>query len=236
MNISFKLLFNLSTVLVLSAACSKEPVLGSGSLVIKSSSGEAPELMSFMNIPKLFDDVIVGDVSKMNIKVYELWLSAKADCSDAEQVVDYGSEGENKDFTAGDVLFSASPADGTYKCLMMRMSDIIDFESEEAGSICETDTEYTMDIFRDETWKNADGTDLEGSGTDEDPVDNKPFTILTTDMDAALGEGFHENQTVELSEGLVVPGNATFYFSGVNSVVEEGDSCRMSPSSVGFGP
>lgn len=235
MKIQYKTLLTLTCVLVLNAACSSDSDSG-GTLVIKSSAGEAPEVMSFLSRPKLFDEVVVGDVSKMNIKVYELWLSANADCTDAEKVVDYGSAGENKDFTAGDVLFSASPADGTYKCLMMRMSDVIDFESEDEGTECQKNTEYTMDIFRDETWKNADGSDLEGSGSSESPVNNKPYTIFTTDRDAALGEGYHENQIIELTDGLVVPGNATFYFSGVNSIVEDTGYCGMNPSSVGFGP
>src|SRR4051812_11612180 len=59
--------------------------------------------------------VTIGTPTQVKIKVYGLWLSTSADCSSPVEVANFGTTGVEKNFSDGDVLFTGTPTDGTYK-------------------------------------------------------------------------------------------------------------------------
>jgi hypothetical protein len=193
-------------------------------LTVKGSAGAPPEVqMSVAHTPRPsfnMAQVTTGDPASVNIGMYALWISQHTDCSSPVLVQDYGNTPEVKNLVANPVLFSGSPATGSYPCVVIKMSDVIGFTSATTFGTCEAGTVYTQDIYRDgETdWKDVDLNSITGHGSDEVPVNDGVTIVLTTDTAAAIGRGFSGNQVVQLASALPVPSSSTFYWNGEGSV------------------
>jgi hypothetical protein len=169
--------------------------------------------------------------------MYALWISSNADCSAPTLVQDYGDAGEVKDLVQNPVLFSAEAADATYECVIIRMSDVIGFESASSFGTCEANVAYETDIYREgqTDWKDADLNPIIGTGTDSVPSNDHVALVMTTDTTAAIGRGFSGNQVIALASPLVVPGQSTFYWNGQGSVTSEpGYPCGLQPGAPAF--
>ena len=136
-------------LLLLAAACSSEGTIGSTpSLTVTGSAGAPPALLSAMAAPRhpvSFSNasfVPSGDPSAVRIGMYTLWISSNGDCSSPTLVQDYGDAGEVKDLVQNPVLFSAEAADATYECVIIRMSDVVGFESASSFGTCEANVAY----------------------------------------------------------------------------------------------
>ena len=66
---------------------------------------------------------VVGNPSKVSIGMYAFYLSQNEDCSAPVAMTDNGSTAVVKDFAQNPVLFTGTPAAGTYKCVILRISD-----------------------------------------------------------------------------------------------------------------
>lgn len=167
-------------LLLVAAACSTEVTIGSQpSLTVTGSAGAPPALMKRVAAPRrraAFSIVPVtsGDPSAVRIGMYTLWISSNGDCSAPTLVQDYGDAGEVKDLVQNPVLFSADAAEGTYECVIIRMSDVIGFESASSFGTCEADVAYEQDIYRagESDWKDADLNPIIGTGSDEVPIND----------------------------------------------------------------
>jgi hypothetical protein len=182
---------------------------------------------------------LTGDPSSISLGMYALYVSTNADCSNYTTLVDHGTTVDYKDFAADPTLFEASPTDGTYNCVAMRMSDVIRFQPATTFGTCDAGTEYQQDIYRsdsDETpWKDMDLNDIVGTGSDSIPVDDHVTIVMTTDTAAAMARGFSKSQIVPLGSGLVVPGSSTFYWGAEGSVsTGEGRQCGLEKGTPAF--
>jgi hypothetical protein len=230
--------------LLVAAACSSEGAIGSTpSLTVTGSAGAPPALLSAMAAPRRpvsFSNasfVISGDPSAVRIGMYALWISSNGDCSSPTLVQDYGDAGEVKDLVQNPVLFSAEAADATYECVIIRMSDVVGFESASSFGTCEENVAYEQDIYREgqTDWKDADLNPIIGTGTDSLPSNDHVALVMTTDPTAAIGRGFSSNQVIALASPLVVPGQSTFYWNGQGSVTSEpGYPCGLQPGAPAF--
>ncbi len=166
---------------------------------------------------------LTGDPSSISLGMYALYISTNADCSGYITVVDHGTTVDYKDFAAEPILFEGSPADGTYNCVALRMSDVIRFQPATTFGGCVAGTDYQQDIYRSDSgdesaWKDIDLNDVVGTGTDSIPVDDHVTIVMTTDTAAAIARGFSPNQIVALGSALLVPGANTFYWGAAGSV------------------
>jgi hypothetical protein len=228
-------------------ACSQDgPSTGSDTaLTVTGSAGAPPSAAvslasaSYQTALGVGDETPVtnGDPAAVLIGMYALYISSNADCSSATLVQDYGEAGEVKDLAQNPVLFSADAAEGTYNCVLMRMSDVIGFRSESSFGTCEADVDYQQDIYREgeSDWKDVDLNPIVGTGTDEAPADDRVTVVMTTNPQAALAVGFSEGQIVTLGSSLVVPAQSTFYWNGDGSVTtEDGRPCGLEPGQPVF--
>jgi hypothetical protein len=169
--------------------------------------------------------------------MYTLWISSNGDCSAATLVQDYGQPGEVKDLVQNPVLFSTDAAAGTYECVIIRMSDVVNFESASSFGNCAVNVAYEMDIYREgqSDWKDVDLNPIIGTGTDEAPINDRVTLVITTDTTAAIARGFSGNQTIALASPLVVPGQSTFYWNGQGSVTSvDAYPCGLQPGRPAF--
>jgi hypothetical protein len=230
--------------LLVAAACSSDGTIGSTpSLTVTGSAGAPPALLSAMAAPRRpvsFSNasfVTSGDPSAVRIGMYALWISSNGDCSAPTLVQDYGDAGAVKDLVQNPVLFSAEAANATYECVIIRMSDVVGFESASSFGTCEANVAYEQDIYREgqTDWKDADLNPIIGTGTDSIPSNDHVALVMTTDTTAAIGRGFSSNQVIPLASPLVVPGQSTFYWNGQGSVTSvPGYPCGLQPGAPAF--
>jgi hypothetical protein len=238
----------LAAVLFALSACSDSSTSpgDSPSLTIMGSSSTPPALalssprrLSFSSAGPQ-EGGLTGDPSSISLGMYALYISPNADCSDYTTVVDHGTTVDYKDFATNPTLFEGSPADSTYNCVALRMSDVIRFQPATTFGGCVAGTEYQQDIYRsdsdDDPWKDIDLNDVVGTGSDEVPVDDHVTIVMTTDTTAAIARGFSSNQIVALGSALVVPGSNTFYWGAEGSVsTADGQSwCGLEKGSPAF--
>jgi hypothetical protein len=214
-------------------ACSSasSPTAGSQLTVIGAAFAPPPSAPSLFTPP-----VPSGDPAALRIGVYALYISSNADCSSPVLVQDYGATAVTKDFVANPVLFTGSPADGSYPCVAIKMSDVIRMEPDSSFGNCVAGTEYAGDIYRagETDWKDVDLNPITGTGTDSMPSDDRVTLIMTRDTAAAIGRGFSPNQTIQLGSDLIVPSQSTFYWNGQGSVVDQGGQCGINPGQPSF--
>jgi hypothetical protein len=202
-------------------------VLGSASAppLILSSGTHAPRTAA-----------LTGDPGALRIGVYAMYISPNADCSSAVLVQDYGATPSVKDFVSNPVLFTGTPASGSYQCVAIKMSDVIRVQPATTFGVCDSTVEYAGDIYRagESDWKDIDLNTIVGTGTDTVPADDHVTIILTRDTTAAQNRGFSTHQTLPLSSDLIVPNQSTFYWNGQGTVTDQGGACGVNPGQPSF--
>ena len=228
----------LSTLLisgcVVLGACSGSAVAPLQTLTVYGSAG-APPVLS----PAAVDSapgVESGDAASMLVVLYALWVSPSGDCSDPVLVEDDGDVAPYKDLVQNPTLFSGTPPVGTYRCIIVRMSDVLRMVPAGSFGPCVAGTEYSADIYRDrETdWKDVNLNPIVGHGSETTPVNDHVTVFLTRDTEAAISRGISGNQVVFLGSDLVVPTSSTFYWNGQGFVVNEGGRCSLQPGHPEF--
>jgi hypothetical protein len=233
----------LAGVLALVSGCSDGAQAPADSLTIHGSGSAAPALATgataaMVRTPAaaFSEAVLSGDPASMSVGMYALYISANEDCSEPILVADYGATAQIKDFMQSPVLFTGTPAAGTYKCVIFRMSDVIGMVPATSFGACVAGTFYEGDIYRDgqNDWKDQDLNPIIGTGTDEAPLDDHVAIFLTGNPAAVEARGASENQTVLLHSDLIVPGQSTFYWNAQGSVTAEGGACGIQPGQPEF--
>jgi hypothetical protein len=222
-------------------ACSDTVQAPSNTLTIKGAATAAPKAAATVSRTAAAymppdSGLPTGDPASMTIGLYALYISPNADCSSPVLVSDNGTTAVQKDFVQTPVLFTGSPAAGTYKCVMLKMSDVLHMKPATSFGPCVTGTEYAGDIYRDgETdWKDPQLNQVVGHGTDSLPVDDHVTIFMTRDTSAAYARGISPHQTIALGSDLIVPGQSTFYWNGQGSVWSEHGMCSLQPGQPEF--
>ncbi|MCX6111957.1 MAG: hypothetical protein NTY22_01550 [Proteobacteria bacterium] len=216
----------LPTIICILAACGSSS--GGGTYTVKSSTSAVATTVSIgtNEIGNTF-----GSPTALKQKFYAAWISPNEDCTNAVLLQDYGDAGHVVDFYSGEVIFSGSPADGTYKCLISKSSDIQTFipdaaaEGHWTAAVCSSTTTYTEDIFKADTpiitYLNKDGTTINGQGTYTAPVEQVIYSYITTNPSAIIAKGAHAQQVLTLATPLIVPGQGTLYTDFTGQVSKE---------------
>ena len=216
------------------SACSSTP---SPTFTVKVSSS-ATETTS-----KLFNIVMpatIGSTTEQKITMYAIWLSTNEDCSAPVKFVDFGDAGQEFDFNQNPTVYSGSPADGTYKCLITEMSDVMKFKVDDVavtnwGAACEnTTTEYSYDIYRradvdTDQWVDINGDLITSTGSPAVPGFDKVYTFSSTvacNADSSLrcttvkanGVAIHSYQYAPMASPLIAPGQTTLYMDFTDKV------------------
>jgi hypothetical protein len=227
-------------LVALASACSDGAQAPADTLTIHGSGSAAPALATGAAVvasPTAAADLILsGDPASMSVGMYALYISANEDCSEPILVADYGATAQAKDFMQSPVLFTGSPAVGTYKCVIFKMSDVIGMVPATSFGACVAGTFYEGDIYREgqTDWKDAELNPIIGTGTDDAPIDDHVAIFLTGNPAAVEARGVSPNQTVLLHSDLIVPGQSTFYWNAQGSVTAEGGACGIQPGQPEF--
>ena len=219
-----------------SAACSQTAAAPDQTLTVHGSAGAPTAVSLRASRAQVGVAIATGNPSSLRVKMYALYISPNADCSAMELVQDYGDAAPYKDLVQNPLLFSAATAAGSYACVAMRMSDVIEFTPATTFSSCTAGTEYTRDVYRagESDWKDVDLNTVVGSGTLDAPVDDHATVFMTTDTTAAIARGISTNQTILLATPLVVPAATTFYWNGDGTVVDDNGRCSIDPGRPSF--
>lgn len=215
------------------------PIAPPATLTVTGAAAAPATVANHPNVSASPTDTMVtnGDPSSIRVGVYTLWISQNADCSAPQLVQDHGPSAVQGDLMANPVLFSGSPANGTYACILIKMSDVVQFRSASTFGTCQTDVDYRQDIYRhgESDWKDANLNSIIGHGTDGLPVDDQVTLVLTTSLQAAVARGFSQNQVIPLQSPLSVPAASTFYWNGQGTVTSlDGRPCGLEPGRPSF--
>lgn len=198
-------------------------------------AGSAPAA-SAQASPGAPDGGLWGAASSVTIHLYALWISHSPDCADPVLVQQLPAAGVDQDFMQNPVLFQGSPANGSYQCVMFKMSDVLRMKPATSFGACVANVEYSGDIYREgeNDWKDVDLNPITGSGTDESPVNDHVTIFMTRSPAAAIARGISENQIVELGSNLIVPGQSTFVMDASQAVLSWGTGCGLEKPAISF--
>ena len=226
------------TFLAFAAACSKEPgtAPNADAALTVYGAGSAPGNAPSFAPDDLPPGALTGGAASLNLNVYALWISKHADCSEPVLVQQYSAAGVEKDFMQHPVLFTGSPENGAYQCVVFKLSDVIKVKPATTFGACVQGTEYAGDIYRDgeNDWVDVNLNPVVGHGTDEVPVDDHVTIFMSRNPSAAIARGASEHQVLELQANLVVPAHSTFVMDASNRVVSYQGQCGMMPPTPTF--
>jgi hypothetical protein len=186
------------------------------------------------------------NASSLNLSVYSVMLSTSPLCTSPVTIFNSATPVE-MDFLATPTLGSGNPPDGTYNCVIIKMSDLIKYKPSSTSGSCVASTEYTADVCRSDNGGTTLAPDASGSptactGTDSSPVADPVYLYLTTNATAGTGGNTFRQPTstvstsgLNLAAPLVISGTARSKFV-VNATgkVDDSSSCGMNPPVFGF--
>ena len=193
-----------------------------------------------------------GSPTSFTMTLYQAWISANTDCSSPVLIEDHGAAGTVVNLSTSPILFSGTPAAGSYPCLIIVASDNLKFTvnttavTAHVGCI-DTTTINVHDTYRhgepdDGTWIDLDGNPIDATGSRAAPGVDKVTTFATTDtatVVAGIGSTpAHMNQVLLLTSPMVVPGSVTLQQNWTDGIDNENDGpnnyCTLEDGSMGF--
>ncbi|WP_295760700.1 hypothetical protein [Undibacterium sp.] len=186
------------------------------------------------------------NASSLKLKVYAIMLSTSPLCTNPFTV--FSSIGTEVDFLTSPTLGSGNPPDGTYNCVIIKMSDNIKFTPSTSGGACVGGTEYVAETCSTNNHGTSNAPDVATvstcTGTDAAPVPDIVYLYLSTNPLAGTGGNTFlqpgntsSTSGIHLSAPLVIAGSARskFVVNATGSVDgTSGGSCGMNPPAFGF--
>lgn len=182
-----------------------------------------------------------GTPRSVFMKIYSLWLSPNADCSSAINVFD-SSAAMEFDMVSGPTIGGGNPPDGTYQCLIMKISDQVRFVVNAAEGSCTAGYTGTLDLCRTAGGASQttpfDGTNFLTNTTCTTGVDNTIYLYISTGASCTTGCGgaFKRPATagtategINLGNAFVVSGSTagTFVADFTGKVDGSGATCDV---------
>jgi len=205
----------------------------------------------FIGLVMLAAQAFALDASSLKLQVYSVMISTSSLCTSPTTIFNNAVPTE-VDFLVTPVLGSSGspsiPADGTYNCVIIKMSDNIKFKPSTTSGSCTAGTEYTADVCRTDNSGSTRAPDAGGAATactgnattaSPDPV----YLYLTTNVTAGTGGNTFLQPTstvstngINLTSPLVVAGTTASRFSvnATGKVDGSGVTCGMNPPVFGF--
>ena len=183
-----------------------------------------------------FADVTDGvDPGYVKVKVYEFRVAKNADCSNGIEVYRTASPAY-EDLTHNPTLGSGTIPDGTYNCVMMRMSDNLRFTASVQDSLhtCTPGVDSTTDVGHDDTAVDPDGTQhpLGPAGTE-----NIVWLYIRTNAPTGQNtNAFAPTGGIPLTSPLVVSGDTahTMVFDFSGRIGDDHGACSCDAPTLGF--
>ena len=202
---------------------------------------------SLLGAVLLSSQAMALDASSLKLQVYSVMLSTSPLCTNPYTVFSKATPTE-VDFLQAPTLGSGNPADGTYNCVIIKMSDIIKFTPSASAGLCTAGTQYMADVCRSDNGGMTQAPDAVGAptmcqGTDAAPVSDPVYLYLTTNPGQAKGGNTFMQPTsassmngLKLTAPLVIAGTAKskFVVDATGQVGDDGISCGMNPPVFGF--
>ncbi len=116
------------------------------------------------------------DPSSVLIKIYEIRLSHSADCSNSILMVS-NPTGLTQDFVSNPTLGSGAIPNGSYQCIMVKLSNLITFTPATGEGFCAAGASTTRNVFQasgNSISIDPNGATIHGIGTTSDTTEN-PF-------------------------------------------------------------
>ncbi len=233
------------TLAALLAACGGESeaptltVIGSMSSVKTARAQPLYERILAALLPAARAQVMAGGATALKMRFYTLHASPNADCTSPILIADNGAAGVELNLADSPVLFRSSPPAGTYRCLIIKASDLMKITPDDDAPAppCTHGVELTKDLYRapDTDYKDLAGTPITAHGTDAVPAGDTVYFFASTDTASVTSAS--PNQTVPMSGALVVPGATTFYLDPSGSVTSTGGIpayCSLEGGRMGF--
>ncbi len=187
------------------------------------------------------------DASSLKLQVYSVMLSASPSCTSPVTVFSSAAPTE-VDFLSSPTLGSGNPADATYNCVIIKMSDLIKFTPSSTSGSCTAGTEYVADVCRTDNNGTTQAPDAVGAptactGTDSAPLADVVYLYLTTNASAGVGGntfmqpiGVNSPNGLNLTAPLVIAGTARskFIVNATGKVDGSFSTCGMNPPVFGF--
>lgn len=192
---------------------------------------------------------IALDASSLKLQVYSVMLSTSPLCTSPVTVFSSPTATE-VDFLSNPTLGSGNPADATYQCVIIKMSDLIKFKPSASSGSCTAGTEYVADVCRSDNGGTTHAPDAAGAmtsctGTDAVPHADPVYLYLTTNASAGSGGGTFVQPTsissgsgLNLTAPLIISGSAKskFVVNATGKVSGSDVTCGMNPPVFGFKP
>ena len=187
------------------------------------------------------------DASSLKLQVYSVMLSTSPLCTSPVTVFSSTTPTE-VDFLSNPTLGSGNPPDGTYNCVIIKMSDLIKFTPTGTSGSCVAGTQYVADVCRTDNSGTTQAPDATGAptactGTDIAPASDAVHLYLTTNTTAGTGgETFLQPTSpssgngLNLTAPLVISGTASskFVVNATGKVSGVDLTCGMNPPIFGF--
>lgn len=213
-----------------------------------------------------------ADTSSATVHLYKAYISANGNCASATAFYDAADDTTNRvadangnyyvnvDMNTDPTIGSGTLADGTYNCVIFKMSDQNGFvPATDAGSACVAGTTYTIDVCYDYTGGGSPPTTYDPetgattSCTEATGTEDVVWVYISTYSTATEGDQFHSAFMPPTASGDSDHGFAlgtgtinftsdmtgTFVFGTAGKVLtrEERDGtlrCDMQPPNFGF--
>lgn len=186
------------------------------------------------------------NASSLKLSVYGVMVSTSSLCTNPVTIFNNAAPSV-LDFITNPTLGSSgsptNPPDGTYNCIIIKMSDnILYTPSASLGGICLAGTQYTSDVCN---VGNGGTTNVPGSGVTTNCTNNPDvvYLYLTTNTNAGTGGGSFTQPLnaastagIKLTSPLVVSSNISskFIVNATGKVNTAGGACGMNPPVFGF--
>ncbi|MEO8478192.1 MAG: hypothetical protein ABI542_01060 [Gemmatimonadota bacterium] len=223
------LLLPLAAAFMACGSKSTGPGDSNGEFVVRGSGSVTASSLSQLNV----------DPSVFSVAFFEIRLSSNTDCSGPYVSVLTASPARRLDMkTNPEIVRVAGLPDGTYPCLAMRISDLLQFVPATTEGVCIGGTSYTHDTYRvgneSVAFKDINGAPITAHGTDAAPAEDPVWAFASTNPSAVEARGYSQNQIITLSASLHVPGSTTFYWDATNALQSTGSECDIVAGNVGF--
>jgi hypothetical protein len=187
------------------------------------------------------------DPATLKLKVYAVYASTSAQCASPIQVF-LNNTGSYVDILSGPTLGGGDLADGTYNCVIIKMSDIIKHTPKTSDGIsCASGTEYTSGVCKSpqmvDSLTAVGDIACRGDGSTAGSVEDTVFMYMTTATGASTGnKAFNRPVTpgdgngIKLGAPLVISSTsrAKFVVNGVGKVGSNGGDCGMNAPTFSF--
>jgi len=186
-----------------------------------------------------------GDPSSLKVKVYAVYAAQSAQCTDPIQIFS-NDAGTFVDFLTNPTLGDGELQDGTYNCVIIKMSSVIKHTPLTTDSTCVAGTEYTGGVCNaSDSATDLDGTPIvcAGDGSNAGSVDNTVYMYLTTDSAASSGDrafvhpvSAGDGNGIHLGSPLIISATSTakFVVDARGGVVAGGGECGINPPTFDF--